>query len=293
MQISDSIWTAIAYADVFDYPLTREEVLYWLPVYCRNKRVHPPKGISVVHTTAGEYWTFQERTRCVKKREERQRQSLEKWTLVHRVVSSLSWIPTVTLIGITGGVSMNNASVDDDIDVCIVARAGSVWITRFFATLLLDCLGIRRKPHQQEVKNVFCLNMFLSEDGLCVPRQFQDLFSAHEVLQMVPVFDRGGIYGEFLWQNRWVTAFIPNAWKEKSWAAKRTPIRRAGVVARCIETVFRCVQVWYMNRNRTTEYISKTMILFHPRDARLWVRKKFAQRLKRMNVPLDNIFLHR
>jgi len=53
--------------------------------------------------------------------------------------------------------------------------------------------------------------MFVSEPAL--PESERDLFSAHEVLQMEPVFDRGNTYKKFLLANKWVKTFLPNAWR--------------------------------------------------------------------------------
>ena len=60
-----------------------------------------------------------------------------------------------------------------------------------------------------------------------------------------------------------------------------------------IELLARKLQLWYMKKRRTNEVITDTALRFHPKDARVWVKKKFAARLKRYHIPLDKVFYAR
>ena len=50
------------------------------------------------------------------------------------------------------------------------------------------------------------------------------------------------------------------------------------------------IQLWYMARHRTHEVITDTTLRFHPRDARVWVKRKLSARLAKFNIPLDKVF---
>jgi hypothetical protein len=54
--------------------------------------------------------------------------------------------------------------------------------------------------------------MFLDEDHLEIPEKEQDLFSAHEVCQLKPIWSKDNVYQEFITQNQWYQKFLPN-WK--------------------------------------------------------------------------------
>ena len=58
------------------------------------------------------------------------------------------------------------------------------------------------------------------------------------------------------------------------------------------EPFARMIQLWYMS-GRTNEVVSDTLLRFHPKDARGWVKVALAKRLARYNLPLDNIFYAR
>ena len=289
-----AIFSAAAYADIFEYPLTEEELRTWLPFVNNFKRplltVYPE--------------LVERQGEALKTRVKRAAWSKEKWERAKRVVAFLRFIPTIQLVGVTGGLAMNNAKKEDDIDLFFIASCGTVWITRFLVTCAVECLGIRRIPGEKDVRNKICLNMFVADDALSLPKSERDFFAAHEVLQMVSLWERGAIYKKFLLANRWAEKFFPNAWEEKC----RMPNAECRMKRRkkrenlfsiwhlafsILEPMAKVFQLWYMRRRRSTEIVTDTVIRFHPADARIWIKKAFAKRLAKRNVPLDKIFYGR
>jgi len=222
-------------------------------------------------------------------RKERDIIAQKKWEMVRRFVRMFYWLPTLRFIGVTGGLAMNNAKEFDDIDLFFITASNSLWITRLLVTVTAEVFGIRRRPNDRSVKDKVCLNMFMAEDALSLPAFERDLFAAHEVLQMKPLWDRDGAYNNFLSANSWVKDFLPNAWK----AVRHEKIIHRFNWLQLLEPFARVLQMWYMRHHRTTEVIRPGVLRFHPKDARVWVKKKYAIRLKRYNIPLDNIFYHR
>jgi hypothetical protein len=191
---------------------------------------------------------------------------------------------------------MDNAKKEDDIDLFFIVRRGTLWVTRLIVTIVSEWHGIRRHPGEEEVADKVCLNMFMTEDALLLPEAEQDLFAAHEVLQMTPLWSRGGVYRSFLRANAWVKSYLPHAWKVREKQHEvHTDENHAGVVAwyRMAEPLLRFMQRRYMERHRTTEVVTDTVLRFHPRDARRWIRKKLATRLEKFDIPLDSIFFCR
>lgn len=290
------ILATVAYADIFTYPLTREEIFIWgiggVPRYFLLPRELKEKHGYVLYPGC---------ERGILLRKERQKVAGDKWKRVRRIVQFLIWIPTVEFVGVTGGLAMDNADAKDDIDLFFITHKGTLWITRCMVTVLTECMGVRRRPHDTMVANKVCLNMFMAEDALTLPRREQDLFSAHDVLQMKPLWDRGGMYIKMLEANRWASYFLPMAWNVcMKYAHHRIPTKTSSmfhaficVPIRMGEGVFRYIQLWYMNNKRTTEVIRPGMIRFHPSDARVWIRKKFERRLSYLDIPIDKIFYHR
>ncbi len=292
--VRDAIISALCYADIFDYPLTREEVITWLP-YVRG---YPRRFLNTL------YDSLCPGKRLFEIRKKRGEWSVGKWIRAQRVARLLQYIPTIMLVGVTGGLTRSNVKIQDDIDVFIITSSKTLWITRAIATLILDCFRLRRRPADTNVQNLVCLNMFMTEDGLSVAKKERDLFTAHEVLLMTPIFDRNSTYKRFLIANRWVKTFLPNAWEEKGRMKRRKmrensfgiwhlPVRQAGLAFNILEPLARIVQLWYMRKRRSTEIVTDAVIRFHPRDARGWIKRKLGERLTRFNIPLDKIFYGR
>lgn len=310
MRISSKsrLYAALCYADIFDYPLTRLE--------CREfslfetTRIHKlPAGVMIKKVKDQIYYYLSGREAIVSTRLRRASYAKEKWRKAIIVSKALCSIPTVALVGVTGGLAMENAKIDDDIDLYCVTENGTLWITRLLVTVFVSLMGVRRTPRAKDVKDTFCLNMFTTIGSMRIPKDERDVFSAHEVVQMVPLWEKGGVYRQFLRDNRWAKTYLPNAWKELVKKRKRVnseqKIEKIKVNHRRVlftmyyllfiflEPLARILQIWYMKNSRTNEVITSDVIRFHPHDARVWIKEKLDKRLKLFNIPLDTIFYHR
>lgn len=286
MSLSLSAYFAatVAYADIFDYPLTQQERRLW----CIKKRIQP------THQVTRQFFFLPGRSITVSVRKKRQSASKKKWDIARNVGKWLRYIPGIQLVGVTGGLAMNNARPEDDIDLFIITSKHTLWITRMLSVMLVGALGRRRTPGANEVADKVCLNMFMSVGALRIATKEQDLFAAHEVLQMKPLWEREGTYTLFLEKNKWVERFLPNAWDEKvkNNEARVTSKKRNSLFF-LLEPFARWIQLWYMRKRRTSEVVSHEILRFHPQDARVWVKKELQKRLDTLNIPLDKIFYAR
>jgi hypothetical protein len=242
---------------------------------------------------AGPYVFLPGRAHLVSKRKTREAWSRKKWPMARRAALLLRHVPGILCVGVTGALAVGNAGKDDDIDLLCLTRRGWLWTGRLFATLLLDMLGIRRRPGDTNVSDKMCLNMFLAEDSFALPRGERDLFSAHEVLQMVPLWERDGAYGKFLRANSWVKEFLPNAWEQKYPVPSIQYQEKQNTAFSLLESAATWLQLRHMERRRTNEVITEGALRFHPKDARVWVRDAFARRARRLEIPLDKFFPRR
>ncbi|MFZ5845459.1 MAG: hypothetical protein ACOY0S_03260 [Patescibacteria group bacterium] len=292
--LREAVSVTLTYADIFGYPLTGAEIAYWLV----------GRSLTSAETKIGgkrQFYFLPGRGRLVALRRERESWSATKWQIARKIGGWLRLVPTLKLVGVTGGLAVNNAKKDDDIDLFLVTAQGTLWISRLVATILVEILGKRRRPGEQSFKDKICLNMFMAEDHLALTASERDLFAAHEILQMRPLWERDRAYQKFLKANAWVAKFLPNAWKEKVKSEKlKVKSELKGflfsiwhLAFSILEPVARAFQVWYMRKRRTSEVISRGVIRFHPRDARVWVRQALRRRLRRSHVPLDKIFYDR
>ncbi len=287
--------TTLLYADIFDYPLTREEAVYWSVFLPLSRVFRMPKEIAMQK----EYMVFPGRHHIVTLRKDRRKWAEEKWQIAKRAGWFLRLIPTIELVGVTGGLAMDNAKKEDDIDFLFIVIPGTIWISRFLAIVCVELCSRRRRLKTTKVKNTICANMFMTSDALALPRDERDLYAAHEILQMRPLWERGEVYRKFLNANAWVKKFLPTAYKNRKrfmnydLRFKKDTfriLRFAICVLRLFEEPMKILQLWYMRNHRTTEVIGDRMLRFHPKDARVWVKRALSIRLARYKLPLDKIF---
>jgi hypothetical protein len=275
----DALIATLAYGDVFDYPLTRQELILWFLYYpVRDGDI--PKGIGS----------------CAKHKKASWQSG--KWMIAQRASRWLSLVPAIQLVGVTGGLAVNNAGRDDDIDLFFIVADGTLWVSRMLATILMDIIGLRRHPRNKHIANKVCLNMFMTEGAVKLAKPDRDFFTAHEVLQMQPLFVREDTYKRFLRANQWVSQYLPNAWRYKNKMCNNAQCTMKNNIfthishceLRLFESPARAIQLWYMQKHRTHEVITDTTLRFHPKDARVWIRRKLRARLAKFNIPLDKVF---
>jgi len=211
-----AILATLSYSDIFDYPLTKEEIWKWLiPGGNLKSQISKLKiaaqNSKLVQEKNG-FYILKGREKLVELRREREEWSRKKLKLAEKVAGILRLIPWVKLIGVTGALAMNNSKEDDDIDLLIITAKNRLWLTRLFSVLLVELTGKRRRPGDKVIKDKICLNMLLDESHLSIPEKERDLFSAHEVCQMKPLWEKERTYQQFLKANQWSQEFLPN-WK--------------------------------------------------------------------------------
>ena len=211
-----AILKTLAYADIFDYPLTVEEVWKFLIGQKKIGIEEVQKELKRMSTNLKEisvdkgFYFLQGRKRIVAIRKRRERWSQEKLKIAKRIVDWLKPIPTIQMVAVTGALAMNNSDEEDDIDLMIVASKNRLWLSRGLVVTFLRLTGLYRQPGK--IRNKICPNMFLDENHLKIPKKEQDLFSAHEVCQLKLLWDRSKTHQKFIKENQWVKRFLPN-WK--------------------------------------------------------------------------------
>ncbi|MBI2195842.1 MAG: hypothetical protein HYU48_02250 [Candidatus Levybacteria bacterium] len=231
-------------------------------------------------------WYFMSgREKLIGKRLKRRKESARKLEIAYKVADVLSSVPTALLIGVSGGVSLHNAEKNDDIDIFVIAKKNTIWLTRISIVLLLLFRGKYRKRLDRKVADKICLNMLIDEKGLTFPNERQDLYTAHEIVQMKPIFNRNKTYEKFLGQNTWVLGFMPNALekiKDKRLKIKdRKKLSAIAYLLPAVEFLVKEIQLWYIKRHMSRETISGEMLAFHPLNNKEKIMQAYDARLKK------------
>lgn len=275
-----AIIKTLSYADVFEYPLTASEIWRFLissTVYSQKQIDKALLDISL----EGGYYYLKGRRSIIHKRRKREKESQKKLEIAKRISLTLSIIPSVNLVGASGNLAMRNARKSDDIDFFIVAKENTLFVTRIFVVLLLKLLGRHRGKFSKNISDKICINMLVDENSLTIPPNRQNLYTAHEVVQMLPLFERTNTYKKFIAANKWVGKFLPNSIsREINLRRKQNNANFTIFSLSLFEFLAKKLQLLYMRNSRSTEYVSDTMLAFHPKDYTNKVLHLYEERIK-------------
>jgi D-beta-D-heptose 7-phosphate kinase/D-beta-D-heptose 1-phosphate adenosyltransferase len=256
--LPQAYFASLAYHDIFDYPMTMGELNKWkLGMVLDTSNLDKARKI-------GKYFIFEGKKNTLPKRLKREKASLKKMGIAKKGADILATLPTVKMVGVTGALAMGNADPYSDVDLIIICSSGTLWTTRLFTTLILDLLKIPRRSYGlKNQKDKLCLNIWLDETELSWDKNDRNLYTAHEIAQIVPLVNKDKTYEKFIYKNRWAKVFWPNAIK----VPKSLPSSRESVPPFIIfEPFARSFQLWYMRNKITREVVTPTKAIFHPRD---------------------------
>lgn len=314
-----SILAALAYYDVFDYPLRVEELWRWLYVVNPDdrdavERATPAdvehalgvRGVNELIDRAGSFVTLRGRSSIVATRLERHAANECKWQRALLVGRRLRLVPFVQFVGVVNTLALDNARPESDIDLFIIARRRRLWLTRLLVTGLVQALGIRR--HGVRVADRVCLSFYVSDAALDLkPLRLagvdDDVYLTYWTAQVVPLFDRGGAWAAFKHANRWVADRLPHGLvgtpSARLGSGLITPWLRAvpelllttplgwlaEQAAKALQQLVMVGKDWRRRSATTTEVVVTDEVLkFHERDRRAAYRAAFYQRLQEQGL---------
>lgn len=211
-----------------------------------------------------------------------------------RFLTLVSMFSQIKLVGLSGSAAMANAKKEDDIDFFVITAQNRLWTGRFVALIIASLFG-RRKFNDAHTSDKLCLNLFFDEKNLKIGTKKRTYYVAHEVLQMKPLINKGKTYERFLEANKWVFKIFPNSRlmfsnaslknasnlsvgdRGKTWQPHMTFYKSTffehlhnNVIPNSFqdltEKILKKLQLFLINRHKTTELISDTQLWFFPDD---------------------------
>ena len=223
--LEQSVLKTLAYFDISNYPLTKEELyacLWQSPGFAPAELCHGKPEIEYVdfleelriapiETKMG-YYFLPGRSDIVENRRKKLLISDLKLKIARKAAKKIRPIPFLKAIFVCNSVGAELAGDDSDIDFLIVTTEKRIWIVRFFCNLILRILGLR--TYGSKTKNKICLSFFVDENNLDLSSYRiidEDIHFAYWIGQMFPVYDPDNFYSKFLSANSWVKKFLSNS----------------------------------------------------------------------------------
>jgi hypothetical protein len=223
--LQEAIVRTVSWFSLFSYPICAEDIWKWLIVSNRTYSLADVRQVlawpkwyeGVLQEEDGWYALAQHKPIADMQRGRKDRilDAARKFSKLRRVVKWFGLLPSVRAVGAVNTLAWWHTKPQSDIDLFLIVRPGTLWITRLLLVLPFALLGKRPvKNGGEEPVDPFCFSFFVTTDVEDVARlqiEGGDLYLAFWVRAIVPLFDRDGYFTQFQNKNAWVKQWLPNA----------------------------------------------------------------------------------
>ena len=203
-EIKKNILATLAYFDVFNYPLTREEIGLFLPAKCDTIDFYMAMsclvGCRLIYRF-DRFYTLKNDPYLVKRRNDGNRRAAEMIKTARKVGNILIRFPYVRGIAISGSLSKNYADAESDIDLFIVTAPNRMWVARTLMDFLKKLTFLVNREHY------FCMNYYIDEQQLEIAEK--NIYTATEVVTLIPI-QGDTTFADFFTANAWTRDYLPN-----------------------------------------------------------------------------------
>lgn len=200
---AENILKTLGYFDLFQYPLTRDEIYLFYPEHVSPPVVFNELGAMVNDKSIyifDELYSLQNDPALSQRRRNGNLLAVEQMKIAVKVSKFLSGFPYVKGIAVSGSLSKNFATENSDIDFFVITAANRLWIARTFMHLYKKLTFLTGKQHW------FCMNYYVDEAALEIPEK--NVFTAMEIVTLVPMEGKTSIEN-FISSNHWTKVFFP------------------------------------------------------------------------------------
>ena len=218
-----SILKVLAYFDLFNYPVTIDEILFFLDkevplidleaelkTLTNEGLVFPsepsiPFGPSTLsgqpQGSAPLFYSLQNNPELTVRRLRGNRHADDLLKIAARISRQLYRFPYVRGVGISGSLSKHFADEQADIDYFIITRRNRLWIARTLMHLFKKLNYLRNR------ENWYCMNYYVDEEALEIKEK--NIFTATEMITLLPASGNGGLV-KFFDANNWTSNYFPH-----------------------------------------------------------------------------------
>jgi predicted nucleotidyltransferase len=265
MSLENSILKVLVYFDLFNYPVSRKEILYFLEQEAGEEEIADALD-ELVHAGCifrhDEFYALHDDYFLAVRRKKGNDRAADMLVTAHRISRFLYRFPFVRGIGISGSLSKNFADEQSDIDFFVITKANRLWLARTFMHLYKKLTFITGRQHW------YCMNYYVDEEALQIHEK--NVFTATELITLMPVCGNGAL-DKFFRANEWAKNYYHN------YAAKPPVFKEPGVGHR----LKKCIEFLFNNRvgNWLDSYLMKT-------TSRRWKKKEEKNLLNARGVKM-------
>jgi hypothetical protein len=203
MQLRSGILKVFAYFDIFNYPLSLEDVLFFRDSETEDYPVRKELEALVEEGClfrTGPFFALRNDPTLAEKRTESRQRADVLLPIAEKNARFLFQFPFVRAVFISGSLSKRCAAAKEDVDYFIVTSTNRLWLARTLMHLFKKLTYLRGRQDR------YCMNYYVDEEALEIREK--NIFTATELITLIPASGNGGI-DSFFQANDWTTRFYP------------------------------------------------------------------------------------
>ena len=258
-QIKKNILATLAYFDLFNYPLTMDEVFLYLPVkYEQGEFLYAIRSLVIDRLIYqfDKFYTLKNDYFLIERRLNGNAKAADLINIAKRVSNLLIRFPYVRGIAISGSLSKNFADENSDIDLFIITAKNRLWIARTMMHCFKKLTFLVNKQHY------FCMNYYIDEQELQIREK--NIYTAIEIATLMPLHG-DTVFEQFYITNAWTRDYLPN----KNLRLSTAKSLKKSTLKRFVE--------WHFN-NRLGNIIDTRLMKI---TAKRWLKK---MQMKKLNI---------
>lgn len=202
--IKKDILATIAYFNMFDYPLKKNEIFLFLghnDDFSEFERALNFLTNDSVIFKIGEFYSLHNNFALSLKRQKGYEKAIGMLKKAEKAAKLISAFPFVKGVAISGSLSKYFADERTDVDFFIITARDRLWIARTLLHLF------KKFTYLFNMQDFFCMNYFIDESEPLILEK--NIYTATEVATILPV--RGiDAFETFFKANSWTKNFLPN-----------------------------------------------------------------------------------
>ena len=202
--LKNDIINTLIYFDIFNYPLKKEEIFFFIGQRCSENNIDSALQLLVEEGKIfklGDFFSLQNDACLAERRLQGNYRAIKQLKIAGRLSRMLFHFPYVRGVGISGSLSKNFADEKSDIDFFIVTAPNRLWIARSIMHVFKKFTYLFGK------QNWFCMNYYVDRTGLEIIEK--NIYTATEVATLLP-FEGMFVFHDLYAANHWVQSFLPN-----------------------------------------------------------------------------------
>jgi hypothetical protein len=225
-----TILNTIAYFDIFDYPLSENEIKNFLGCSLNDEEFESALQNLLsceIIFKVNEFYSIQNNSKKAENRLQGNRRATKLLSKAIKIGAFLHKFPYVRAVAVSGSLSKGYADEKADIDFFIITKANRLWIARTILHLF------KKFTFLTATQNLYCMNYFIDEEALTIEEK--NIYTATEIVTLFPL-SGSSMTNRFFEMNRWVEDWLPG-YKD----AKNLKISEKG-------SFFKTLTEWFFNK---------------------------------------------